>query len=198
MHSICLLAALAVADDQTQFDTGNWYLTGGLYMETVDYELTFAGGNRDSLEFEDAVSFRLGVGKSISDDWNIEFEFGFGDSNWDGIFLYTDGSSDQVRLEYEYFQASALMCYQMDVSDTFTVVPKFGLGFTNGDFTLTDSFGSASVSESELTIKFGIHAEFELSETADLFAGYRHEFTDFGSGDEFTSTGLIFGAKFSF
>ena len=167
-------------------------------METVDYELTFAGGDRDTLEFEDTVSFRLGLGKPISEDWNIEFEFGFGDSDFEGTAVFTDGSIDQVKLEYEYFQAAALMCYQMDVSDTFKVVPKAGLGFTNGDFTYTDSFGSASVSETELTFKFGIHAEFELSDAADLFAGYRHEFTDFGDGDEFTSTGLIFGARISF
>lgn len=98
-------------------------------METVDFEVTFAGGNRDTLEFDDDVEFRFGVGKQIDEDWNIEFEFGLGESDFEGTFLFTDGSIDQVRLEYEYVQAAALMCYQMNVSDTFKVVPKAGLGF---------------------------------------------------------------------
>ena len=198
MHLICLISVLGVFHDQAQSDTSEWYLTGGLFMESVDYELTFAGGDRDTIEFDDAVAFRLGIGKPISDDWNIELEFGFGDSDFEGTFLFTDGSIDDVRLEYEYFQAAALMCYQMNVSDTFKVVPKAGLGFTNGDFTYTDSSSSSSVSETELTFKFGIHAELEMSDTANLFAGYRHEFTDFEDDDEFTSTGFIFGARFSF
>ncbi len=198
MHLISLFAALCIFDEPAQADASNWYLTGGLYMETVDFEVTFAGGNRDTLEFDDDVAFRFGVGKQIDEDWNIEFEFGFGESDFEGTFLFTDGSIDQVRLEYEYVQAAALMCYQMNVSDTFKVVPKAGLGFTNVDLTATDSFGSSSVSETELTFKFGIHAEFELSETADLFAGYRHEFTDFDDDTESTSTGLIFGVTISF
>ena len=199
MHLISLFAALCIFDEPAQADASNWYLTGGLYMETVDFEFTFDGGNRDTLEFDDDVSFRFGVGKPIAENWNIEFELGFGEAKWDGTLIFIDGSTERTRLEYEYFQAAALMCYQMNVSDALKVVPKAGLGFTNADFTTTlDSLGSYSDSETELTFKFGIHAEFELSETADLFAGYRHEFTDFEDDTESTSTGFIFGAKISF
>ena len=121
MHMISLFAALCTFDEPAQADASNWYLTGGLYQETVDFELTFAGGNRDTLEFEDDLAFRIGVGKPISEDWNIEFEFGFGESDWDGTLIFIDGSTERARLEYEYFQAAALMCYQMNVSDTFKV-----------------------------------------------------------------------------
>ena len=199
MHVISLFAALCTFDESAQADASKWYLTGGLYQETVDFELTFAGGNRDTLEFEDDLAFRFGVGKPISEDWNIEFEFGFGESDWDGTLIFIDGSTERARLEYEYFQAAALMCYQMNVSDTFKVVPKAGVGFTNAEFTsILDSLGSDSESETEMTFKFGIHAEFALSDTTELFAGYRQEFTDFEDDTEATSTGLIFGARISF
>ena len=47
-----------------------------------------------------------------------------------------------------------------------------------------------------MTFKFGIHAEFALGNTTELFAGYRQEFTDFEDDTEATSTGLIFGENF--
>ena len=92
--------------------------------------------------------------------------------------------------------------YKIPVDESFTIVPKVGFGFTNWGISVSEiGLGSISVSDTDITFKFGVHAEYAISESVTAQIGYRMETTPFdylGVSGDFDSSGLLFGANFSF
>lgn len=188
----------------SQAEVGDWYATGGVFLENVEYDvpsIDFGGGlvsNPFTIEFDQETSFRFGVGTRLNENFNLEFNFGSGSGeiteSSGGLYGYA---------EYDYTTFGAMLAYPIEASEKLTFTPKAGLGFTQleGGFLVADSFGDfvfATIDDSDLTLKLEASAEYSISESANIFAGYRIETTDLSSNGEVSNSGLIFGAQFSF
>ena len=175
-----LCAALLAADA-----TSDWYIVGGAYLEEVEVE---------GLSIGDETGLRIGFGKSLNEELDLEFEFGTNE------FSYTDAFTDAT---FDYTHFSAMIGYNIPMNDTFTIVPKAGLGLTDLDVNVDDvDFGILTGSQTELTWKLGVHAEYRINESLIANIGYRFETTavdiaGFGELD-LDSSGLMFGVQFSF
>ena len=124
--------------------------------------------------------------------FNLEFEYGSNE-------LTDRDSFPSRKIDYTHF--GAVLGYKLPVDESFTIVPKVGFGFTNWGISLADLAGLISVSDTDITFKFGVHAEYAISELVTAQIGYRMETTPFnflGVSGDFDSSGLIFGANFSF
>lgn len=194
-----LCAALLSA----QTEVGEWYATGGVFLENVEYDvpaIDFGGfiSNPFTLEFDQETSFRVGAGTRLNEQFNLELEFGLGSGE------ITDAAPGVVGYaEYDYTTFGAMLTYPIAVTDQFTFTPKAGVGFTEaeGGFIVIDQFGNgvlAVIDDSAFSFKLEASAEYAISESANIFAGYRLETTDFSENGDLANSGLIFGAQFSF
>lgn len=188
----------------SQVEVGDWYMTGGIFLENVEYDvpsIDFGGGLVTSpftVEFDSETSFRLGVGTRLSENFNLELDFGTGS----GVITDSEGSLFGTA-DYDYTTFGAMLACPIHASEKFTFTPKAGLGVTQleGGFFIADTFGNfifAGVDESDLTLKFEASAEYSISESGNIFAGYRIETIDLSENGELSNSGLIFGAQFSF
>ena len=174
-----LLSASSMADD--------WSLSAGLYQEELEVE---------GLTLDDETGYRIGFGRSLNEEFDLELEFGVND------FSYSDGFGGTLSLDY--IQFGAMVGYKIPLNDSFTLLPKAGLGVVRGDLDLDDPFLgiTATGSSTELIWKFGIHAEYEINDSLTANVGYRMENTTVdidGLGDfDVDSSGLMFSVQFSF
>ena len=178
---LMLSAALLAADEPS-----DWYFSGGGYSEEIEIDFDFLGSTGESPK---ETGLRFGFGKSLNEKFNLEFEYG--SNEW----TYFDSVSSG-KIDYTHF--GAMIGYKIPVDESFTIVPKVGLGFTNWGISDT-LLGSAS--DTDITFKSGVHAEYAISESVTAQIGYRMETTPFnflGVSGDFDSSGLIFGANFSF
>ena len=186
-----------------QTEVGEWYATGGVFLENVEYDvpaIDFGGFITPSftLEFDQETSFRVGAGTRLNEQFNLELQLGSGSGN---------GASDLggilAAAEYDYTTFGAMLTYPIAVTDQFTFTPKAGVGFTQaeGAFIFIDQFGdfiAAAIDDSAFSFTLEASADYAISESANIFAGYRIETTDFSENGDLANTGLIFGAQFSF
>ena len=182
---LMLSAALLAADEPS-----DWYFSASAYQEGA--ELSFDGIGT-VLDIDSEMGLRVGFGKPLSNNWNLEFEFGKNEWNYSTQFAVG---------EFSYTHYSAMFGYKYSVDESFTIVPQFGLGLTNWELDEFDvDFGALSAEGTDITFKFGINAEYEINESLTARVGYRLENTPFeilGVSGDFTGSGLIFGASFSF
>ena len=184
-----LCAALLAADE-----ANDWYVWGGGYSEEIEIDIDWFGSSGASPK---ETGLRFGFGKSLNDKFNLEFEYGSNEWTDPDPFFSS-------KIDYTHF--GAVLGYKLPVDESFTIVPKVGFGFTDWgvsidvDGTLPENV-PVSFSGRDITFKFGVHAEYAISESVTAQFGYRMETTPFDflfvSGD-IDSSGLIFGANFSF
>ena len=182
---LMLCTVLLAADEPS-----DWYFSGGGYSEEFEIGLDLFGSTSASPK---ETGLRVGFGKSLNEKFNLEFEYG--SNEW----TYSDSLSSG-KIDYNHF--GAMIGYKISVNESFTIVPKAGLGFTNWGISLSDiDLGLISVSDTDITFKFGVHAEYAISESVTAQIGYRMETTPFdflGVSGDFDSSGLMFGASISF
>ena len=184
---LILSAALLAADEPS-----DWYFSGGGYSEDIKIDFDLFGSTGES---PNETGLRFGFGKSLNEKFNLEFEYG--SNEWaysDFLGVYT------AAIDYTHF--GAMIGYKIPVDESLTIVPKAGLGFTNWGISGSDSdLGSISISDTDITFKFGVHAEYAISESVTAQIGYRMETTPFdflGVSGDFDSSGFMFGASVSF
>ena len=182
---LMLSAALLAADEPS-----DWYFSGGGYSEEIEIDFDLFGSTGESPK---ETGLRFGFGKSLNEKFNLEFEYG--SNEW----TFSDSVSSG-KIDYTHF--GAMIGYKIPVDESFTIVPKVGFGFTNWGISVSEiGLGSISVSDTDITFKFGVHAEYAISESVTAQIGYRMETTPFdylGVSGDFDSSGLLFGANFSF
>ena len=180
-----LCAVLLAADEPS-----DWYFFASGYSETGELSIDGVG---DVVETDAEIGLRIGVGKALNEKFDLEFEFGTNEFNYSTFTAVGD---------FSYTHYSAMIGYKIPVSESFTVVPKVGFGLTNWELDEFDvNIGRTVVSANDVTAKFGINAEYQIDESITAHVGYRVEntpFEIFGIDGDFGSSGLTFGASFSF
>ena len=180
-------ALAGVAAPAFAVEQGETYLGGGFAM--VNYEETIQG---DNLDFDPtALVGRIGYG--VVDNFAIEGRLGFGLS--DDSVSRTDGvNTATATVEVDQIAGVYGVGY-LPVSEVFSI---YGLaGFTRGELTAKVELNGASLSEAsddDTDFSYGVGAEAGLAQN---ISGYV-EWVSYLDKDDYETTGVSLGAKYSF